>query len=121
MKNIVMLMIMVICTPSYLANPHLTAKIIEVCMCKLNVYFSCLNKGRNGISKNSYGLFPTKVTPPPSQVERIYLANKLIITIPFLSTRYFSVLDFVRLFVGDIYRYFGQPTEVLFLDRNVEI
>ena len=30
MKNIVMLMILVICTPSYLSNPYLTAKLIEV-------------------------------------------------------------------------------------------
>lgn len=31
LRNIVMLMIMVICTPSYLSNPYLTAKLIEVC------------------------------------------------------------------------------------------
>ncbi|CAB4010169.1 ubiquitin conjugation factor E4 B-like [Paramuricea clavata] len=30
MKNIVMLMILVICSPSYLSNPYLTAKLIEV-------------------------------------------------------------------------------------------
>ena len=37
MKNIVMLMIMVICTPSYLSNPYLTAKLIEVCATDLNI------------------------------------------------------------------------------------
>ena len=30
MKNIVMLMVLVICTPGYLSNPYLTAKLIEV-------------------------------------------------------------------------------------------